>query len=63
MNHGSAINVYVKRILPDTNQIEEKRIELFQTAKLFGMYSNETLRCSQELDALIASAQQSCFPI
>ncbi|WP_257349046.1 aspartyl-phosphate phosphatase Spo0E family protein [Pseudalkalibacillus decolorationis] len=36
-----------------SNAIENKRNQMFETAKRFGMSSKQTLKCSQELDLLI----------
>lgn len=33
--------------------IERKRAQMLETAKLHGMSSTETLKCSQELDRLL----------
>ncbi|WLD94976.1 aspartyl-phosphate phosphatase Spo0E family protein [Alkalihalobacillus sp. AL-G] len=33
--------------------IERKRYQMFETAKIYGMSSKQTLKCSQELDQLI----------
>lgn len=61
MNNGVALDQLFTT--PDyDSQIEAKRFELFRIAKRFGMYSDETLRCSQELDLLIACEQENCFP-
>ncbi|MFJ5622304.1 aspartyl-phosphate phosphatase Spo0E family protein [Peribacillus loiseleuriae] len=35
------------------NQIQEKRIEMFQLAEMYGMTDELTIRSSQELDVLI----------
>ncbi|MFC5713228.1 aspartyl-phosphate phosphatase Spo0E family protein [Thalassorhabdus alkalitolerans] len=37
--------------------IEEKRTEMLETAEKFGLSSEETLSCSQELDHLISEVQ------
>ncbi|MED1094976.1 aspartyl-phosphate phosphatase Spo0E family protein [Bacillus gobiensis] len=36
------------------NTIEEKRLDLIQTARKFGLNSKETIQCSQELDNLLS---------
>ncbi|WP_349410312.1 aspartyl-phosphate phosphatase Spo0E family protein [Pseudalkalibacillus sp. SCS-8] len=33
--------------------IERKRAQMLETAKIYGMSSTETLKCSQELDRLL----------
>ncbi|WP_408010796.1 aspartyl-phosphate phosphatase Spo0E family protein [Pseudalkalibacillus sp. A8] len=33
--------------------IERKREQMLETAKIYGMSSNETIKCSQELDKLL----------
>lgn len=35
------------------NEIQEKRIEMFQLAEMYGMTDELTIRSSQELDVLI----------
>jgi hypothetical protein len=40
------------------NTIEEKRLDLIQTAKKFGLNSKETIQCSQELDNLLTKYLQ-----
>lgn len=42
--------------------IEKKRRELLNTAKQYGLYAEQTLRCSQELDLLIIEVQEKHSP-
>ncbi|TGB00158.1 aspartyl-phosphate phosphatase Spo0E family protein [Sporolactobacillus shoreae] len=43
-------------------EIEAKREQLIFTARMYGMYAEETLRCSQELDHMIVEVQSREFP-
>ncbi|MCL1630991.1 aspartyl-phosphate phosphatase Spo0E family protein [Sporolactobacillus sp. CPB3-1] len=42
--------------------VEKKRQNLLETAKKYGLYAEQTLRCSQELDMLIIEIQEQHFP-
>ncbi|GGL45137.1 aspartyl-phosphate phosphatase Spo0E family protein [Sporolactobacillus putidus] len=44
-------------------KIEKKRKQLFHTAKTYGIYAPETLRCSRELDLLIVEFQEKCLSV
>jgi hypothetical protein len=41
-----------------SENIEKKRQKLLNTAKQYGLYAEQTLRCSQELDLLIIEVQE-----
>ncbi|MET1248027.1 aspartyl-phosphate phosphatase Spo0E family protein [Sporolactobacillus sp. STCC-11] len=45
-----------------SKNIEKKRQELLNTAKHYGLYAEQTLRCSQELDLLIIEVQEKHSP-
>ncbi|MCI1857536.1 MAG: aspartyl-phosphate phosphatase Spo0E family protein [Sporolactobacillus sp.] len=46
-----------------SEKIEAKRKQLFDTAKQYGIYADETLRCSQELDHMIVEIQSRSLPL
>ncbi|MCO7126246.1 aspartyl-phosphate phosphatase Spo0E family protein [Sporolactobacillus shoreicorticis] len=42
--------------------VEKKRKNLLDTAKKYGLYAEQTLLCSQELDLMIVEIQEKCSP-
>ncbi|MCO7174568.1 Spo0E family sporulation regulatory protein-aspartic acid phosphatase [Sporolactobacillus kofuensis] len=46
-----------------SEDIEQKRQELLITAKQHGIFAEETLRCSQELDLMIIDIQEKNSPM
>ncbi|MCM2674400.1 aspartyl-phosphate phosphatase Spo0E family protein [Alkalicoccobacillus plakortidis] len=41
------------------NEIEKKRMQMFLLAQKYGMTSERTIRCSQELDELLNDIQHN----
>lgn len=46
-----------------SESIEQKRQELLKTAKRYGLFAEQTLRCSQELDLMIIKIQEKYSPM
>ncbi|MFT8317926.1 MAG: aspartyl-phosphate phosphatase Spo0E family protein [Sporolactobacillus sp.] len=62
MPRNSALETVIDCTYYSSAAVEQKRQELFATAKAYGMYAEETLRCSQELDRLIIQIQSNQLP-
>lgn len=57
-----AVNKAQEKMSMKIEEIEAKREQLIFTARMYGMYAEETLRCSQELDHMIVEVQSREFP-
>lgn len=63
MSGFSTVNQIQEKVPINLTIIEEKRKQLLQTARMYGMYAAETLQCSRELDVMIVEFQEKCLPV
>ncbi|MCQ2008818.1 MAG: aspartyl-phosphate phosphatase Spo0E family protein [Sporolactobacillus sp.] len=63
MSELSEVLIYQENSSVYSEAIENKRKNLLDTAKKYGLYAEQTLLCSQELDLMIVEVQEKCSAI